>query len=138
MDKNTIYVQKEEAAAAIERRLNKILKAEFGDEAHVATGTYTETEIRAIIKIQFYAAGEAQKANMRQQFERIGQFLGLVPSDYDLPLLLREAPVALERIEPERRKYPFIVRIIRSGALCVVGPDIFLAARARAASLAAE
>lgn len=125
-------IDAEEVVAELEARLDRILKAEFGDSVSWGTGRYTDKDLSVRITFPLAIVNIARTMDLRRLFERVAPRFGLLASDFDLPLFSRGNPAVLTRLDLSRPKYPFILRDIDSGILFKVAAEFFIAARAKA------
>jgi hypothetical protein len=117
-------------AREIEAKVEAVLKREFGDQVRMDGGSFDALTLTLRVKLPL-VSGEAQKVALREQFIRVGKFLGLVPSDADLTVIVRGRRYKLVGVELGRSKYPFVVASDDGDRLKVTA-DSFLVARARA------
>lgn len=117
-------------AISIQHRALDALRKEFGhDKVSAHGGKVGDTGAR--LYFDFVTATPEQVAIiLRGRFCRFAPALGLVPSDFDLPLRVNGQLAQLVAVEPNRLPYPFTV-LMQDGRRLKVNSGTFLAARAR-------
>lgn len=117
-------------AISIQHRALDALRKEFGhDKVSAHGGKVGDTGAR--LYFDFVTATPEQVAIiLRGRFCRFAPALGLVPSDFDLPLQVNGQLAQLVAVEPNRLPYPFTV-LMQDGRRLKVNSGTFLAARAR-------
>jgi hypothetical protein len=116
-------------AKAIYERVNGLLRAEFGDRIALR-GRHDDTNVRFSFEIKI-GTPERQADALRRDFALLAPFFGLVDLDFDLPLTLHNGrPCKLVEVKGRSGKYPFVVQT-EDGKRWKIGPETFLAARAR-------
>lgn len=122
-----------ETAWKVEQRLLAALMAEFGSDASVSSGTINADEVRVIVKIKLAALREPEPRTLRERFERVAPALGLLASDFDLPLVCYGEPATLVDVRPAAPKYPMLIEMTDGGVRYRVPAGIYVTARNLAA-----
>lgn len=118
-----------ETAYHVETRLMAAVIAEFGEDAVVCQGELKKNTIRVILTIDVTKVRRSEPQTLRDRFDRFAPALGLVPSDFDLPLRCFGKPAFLVDIRPIAPKYAMLIEMVDGARQYRVPAGIFVIAR---------